>query len=124
MHAAAPPPSTIPKPFANQSAPLGSFPKRVDRRGRPVLYQGGRMVCNNLNDLGCSGSSCRFLHTCSFCGGAHARATCPHNPTKLNPCKYPKTPINITTLATSLKNHPDRRFVNFLIHGFTHGFHP
>ncbi|KAJ4929368.1 hypothetical protein JOQ06_004977 [Pogonophryne albipinna] len=42
---------------------------------------GGRMACNNFNDLGCSFSSCRLMHICSFCGGPHARSTCPHNPT-------------------------------------------
>ncbi|KAJ4935602.1 hypothetical protein JOQ06_017133 [Pogonophryne albipinna] len=25
--------------------------------------------------------ACRLMHICSFCGGAHARSTCPHNPT-------------------------------------------
>ncbi|KAK1895337.1 Dynamin-3 [Dissostichus eleginoides] len=25
--------------------------------------------------------ACRLMDICSFCGGAHARSTCPHNPT-------------------------------------------
>ncbi|TKS86208.1 Titin [Collichthys lucidus] len=49
---AAPPPSITPKPAAPQSASLGPAPKGVDRRGRPILYQGGRILCNNFNDLG------------------------------------------------------------------------
>eukprot|EP00064_Thunnus_orientalis_P000809 superscaffoldBa00000047_g810 len=82
LPSAAPPPSITPKPALDHPSILGPLPKGTDRRGRPVLYQGGRMICNNFNILGCSSSSCKFLHTCSFCGGAHARATCPHNPTK------------------------------------------
>ncbi|XP_054463932.1 uncharacterized protein LOC129098839 [Anoplopoma fimbria] len=119
-----PPPSIIPKPATNQPTTTGPLPKGVDRRGRPVLFQGGRMVCNNFNDLGCSTSSCRFLHTCSFCGGAHSRPTCPHNPTKHSLCKYLNTPIKVQALASALQNHPDRQFTSFLIQGFTHGFHP
>ncbi|KAK0154281.1 hypothetical protein N1851_003636 [Merluccius polli] len=121
---AAPPPSITPKPAASQPTTLGPAPKGVDRRGRPILYQGGRVLCNNFNDLGCNSSNCRFLHTCSFCGGAHARVTCPHNPTKHGPCKYLSTPINIHALTSALKNHPDRQFVHYLLQGFTHGFHP
>ncbi|TKS66075.1 hypothetical protein D9C73_000131 [Collichthys lucidus] len=49
---AAPPPSITPKPAAPQSASLGPAPKGVNRRGRPILYQGGRILCNNFNDLG------------------------------------------------------------------------
>ncbi|XP_042284038.1 protein transport protein SEC31-like [Thunnus maccoyii] len=82
LPSAAPPPSITPKPALDHPSILGPLPKGTDRRGRPVLYQGGRMICNNFNILGCSSSSCKFLHTCSFCGGAHARATCSHNPAK------------------------------------------
>ena len=82
------------------------------------------MVCNNFSDLGCSASSCRFLHTCSFSGSTHSRPICPYNPTKHSLCKYLNTTIKISALATALKNHPDRQFVKFLIQGFTHGFHP
>ena len=121
---AAPPPPIPPTPVAAQPSILGPLPKGMDRRGRPVLYQGGKMICNNYNDLGCHSSSCRFLHTCSFCGGAHARATCSQNPIKQQLCKYLDTPIDINALATALQNHPDTQFVNFLIQGFTHGFHP
>eukprot|EP00064_Thunnus_orientalis_P011130 superscaffoldBa00001576_g11160 len=80
------PPSITPKPAIDHPSILDPLPKGTDRRRRPVLYQGGRMICNNFTDLSCNSSSCRFLHTCSFCGGAHARATCPHNPTKQQLC--------------------------------------
>ncbi|XP_067435007.1 uncharacterized protein [Thunnus thynnus] len=124
LPSAAPPPSITPKPALDHPSILGPLPKGTDRRGRPVLYQGGRMICNNFNELGCSSSSCKFLHTCSFCGGAHARAACPHNPTKQQLCKHLNTPVNINALATALQNHPDTQFVNFLIQGFTYSFHP
>eukprot|EP00064_Thunnus_orientalis_P000894 superscaffoldBa00000052_g895 len=82
----APPPPITPKPPNPPPAAMpllasGSIPRGVDKKGRPFLYQGGRMICNNFNNLDCSTSSCRFLHTCSFCGGTHARHAYPHNPT-------------------------------------------
>ena len=79
FRSAAPPPSIVPRGQA--STRLISPSSATDKQGRPIVYQSGRMVCNNYNHLGCSLSSCRFLHVCSFCGGAHSRPTCPHNPT-------------------------------------------
>lgn len=41
------------QPSASQYAafsPQSNFPQGIDKRGRSVLYQGGRMVCNNFND--------------------------------------------------------------------------
>lgn len=35
----------------------------------------------------------------------------------------PGTSIKIKALATALQNHSDGKFVDFLINGFTHGFH-
>ncbi|KAL1276499.1 hypothetical protein QQF64_036122 [Cirrhinus molitorella] len=83
LSSAAPPPPIIPKPLDIHPTVNIPTPKSIDKRGRPILYQGGRMVCNNFNHLGCSLSNCRLLHVCSFCGGAHARNSCPHNPTML-----------------------------------------
>ncbi|KAL1267272.1 hypothetical protein QQF64_002947 [Cirrhinus molitorella] len=83
LSSAAPPPPIIPKPLDIRPTVNIPTPKSIDKRGRPILYQGGRMVCNNFNHLGCSLSNCRLLHVCSFCGGAHARNSCPHNPTTL-----------------------------------------
>ncbi|XP_071781595.2 uncharacterized protein LOC139931867 [Centroberyx gerrardi] len=71
---AAPPPPIIPRPADIRPSVNVPVPKGVDKRGRPILYQGGRMVCNNFNHLGCPLSNCRLLHVCSFCGGAHARS--------------------------------------------------
>lgn len=128
LSSAAPPPSIIPQPTTARRLPnaVGSAGGR-DRRGRPVLYQGGRMLCNNFNDQGCASSSCRFLHACSFCGGAHARSACPHNPVEVGSgaaSKAASTPVKVNSLAAALRNHPDRQFVEFLIEGFTNGFHP
>ncbi|KAI9532830.1 hypothetical protein NQZ68_028529 [Dissostichus eleginoides] len=78
---ATPPHPIFPSPANKRSSANAPVSKGVDRHGRPILYQDGRMVCNNFNDLGCSLSSCRLMQVCSFCGGAHARSTCPHNPT-------------------------------------------
>ncbi|CAJ1081151.1 leucine-rich repeat extensin 2 [Xyrichtys novacula] len=78
---AAPPPPIKPKPLYIQPTVDVPMPKGVDKKGRPILYQAGRMVCNNFNHHGCTFSNCRFLFVCSFCGGAHAGCTCPHNPT-------------------------------------------
>ncbi|TNN25746.1 hypothetical protein EYF80_064122 [Liparis tanakae] len=107
----------VPTPRPNPFKPAPR-PKDTDRRGRPILYQGGKTVCNNFNDLGCSVSSCRFLHTCSFCGEAHTKSTCPHNPLKHGLCKYLGTPINIPALASALEGHPDPQFTSYLTHGF------
>ncbi|XP_078143999.1 uncharacterized protein LOC144542156 [Centroberyx gerrardi] len=71
---AAPPPPIIPRPADIRPSVNVPVLKGVDKRGRPILYQGGRMVCNNFNHLGCTLSNCRLLHVCSFCGGAHARS--------------------------------------------------
>ncbi|KAL0194682.1 hypothetical protein M9458_008254, partial [Cirrhinus mrigala] len=68
LSSAAPPPSIIPKPLDIRPTVNVPIPKSIDKRGRPILYQGGRMVCNNFNHLGCSLSNCRLLHVCSFCG--------------------------------------------------------
>eukprot|EP00064_Thunnus_orientalis_P011846 superscaffoldBa00001753_g11878 len=117
------PPPITPKPAIAQLSTLGPLPKGVDKRGTPILYQGGRMICNNYNDLGCSVFSCRFMDTCSFCSGAHARSTCPRNPSKQHLCKYLDTPIDIDALVNTLQDHPNHQIIDFLIQGFTHGFH-
>lgn len=123
LSSAAPPPPIVPR--ASAARPILNLPpfsKGSDRHGRPILYQGGRMICNNFNDSGCDVSACRFLHACSFCGGAHARTTCPHNP--VDTPTTVATPVQVNALASALSNHPDREFVDFLVDGFTTGFHP
>ncbi len=84
---AAPPHPITPQPTPSvpASAPSsahGPVPQGIDKRGRPVPFQGGRIVYNSFNNLGCNVSSCSFLHTCSLCSSTHARMSCPHNITK------------------------------------------
>lgn len=83
LSTAAPPPPINPKPTYLDIHPSVNvpIPKGVDKQGRSILYQAGRMVCNSFNHLGPTLSNCHLLHTCSFSGGAHARKSCPHNPT-------------------------------------------
>ncbi|MEQ2207921.1 hypothetical protein XENOCAPTIV_021094 [Xenoophorus captivus] len=81
LPSAAPPPPITSKPSDTCTSVNFPVTKGVDRQGRPILYQGGRMICNNFNDLGCSISNCRLLRSCSFCSSAHARNSYPHNPT-------------------------------------------
>ncbi|XP_061574443.1 uncharacterized protein LOC133441046 [Cololabis saira] len=124
LSSAAPPPPLLPK--HTSSNPSVSIPvtKGIDARGRPIMHQGGRSICNNFNDTGCHMSQCRFLHVCSYCGGGHARPACPHNPTSQKLGEHLSTPINIPALGVALRNHPNPCFVKFLVKGFSEGFHP
>ncbi|CAJ1057727.1 leucine-rich repeat extensin 2 [Xyrichtys novacula] len=83
LSSATPPPPIIPKLLDIRPAVNVPMPKGVRNKGRPILNQARRTVCNNFNHLGCTISNCRLLHVCSFCGGAYARCTCPHNPIRL-----------------------------------------
>ncbi|XP_053178134.1 uncharacterized protein LOC128361632 [Scomber japonicus] len=120
----APPATIIPRPVAPNRPLFSPNINGVDKRGRPILRQGGRTICNNFNEEGCKMSQCRYLHVCSFCGGGHARSACPHNPTSFKSGKHPSTPINIMALKTALRHHPDPAFVEFLVTGFKEGFYP
>ena len=117
LSSAAPP---APKPLKQVSfSPSVIFPitNGINKKGRPILHQGGCFICNNFNSTTCTMFQC-------FCGGGHACPACPHNPTSLKPGEHLSTPINITVLAEALRNHPDPVFVQFLIKGFEEGFHP
>ncbi|XP_072306544.1 uncharacterized protein [Eucyclogobius newberryi] len=96
-------PATQPVPIPPMSAKI-PIPQGVDKRGRPIMLQGGKAICNNFNASRCTLSQCRFLHTCSFCGGGHSRS--------------------IPALSKALQDHPDPEFVRFLITGFSEGFRP
>ena len=43
----------------------------------------------------------------------------PHTPGNV---EHPHTPVNVERLRTLLITHPDTAFVDYLVHGFTHGF--
>ncbi|MED6240133.1 hypothetical protein ATANTOWER_016532 [Ataeniobius toweri] len=66
LSSAVSPPPIISKPSDTHTSVNIPIPKGIDKRGHPILYKGGRMVCNNFNDLDCSISSCRLLKACSF----------------------------------------------------------
>ncbi|XDV17039.1 hypothetical protein PO909_016490 [Leuciscus waleckii] len=48
LSTAAPPPPLIPKPLNIQPTANVPLPKGIDKRGRPILYQGGRMLLINI----------------------------------------------------------------------------
>ena len=68
--------------LSNQQFPRGIGPDRQsDIQGRPRVSIGHQEICNNFNsERGCSRPYCKFLHSCLFCKGSHARMACPTKP--------------------------------------------
>ena len=68
--------------ISNQQFPRGNGPDRQsDIQGRPRVSIGHQEICNNFNsERGCSRPYCKFLHSCLFCKGSHARMACPTKP--------------------------------------------
>eukprot|EP00064_Thunnus_orientalis_P024538 superscaffoldBa00010675_g24833 len=120
----APPAPIPPKPTSSTPSVIFPLPNGIDKKGRPIMHQGGRTTFNNFNNAGCSMSQCCFLYVCAFCGGGHTHPACPHNPTSQKLGNHLSTPINISTLAEALHNHPNPVFVMFLLSGIREGFHP
>ncbi len=84
-----------------------------------------RQPCFSFNNRRCIRHRCRYLHICSFCGGAHARVTCPVSKAANKKYRnYLSTPVNISRLATELTHHPDREFREYLLSGLSYGFDP
>ncbi|XP_058610956.1 uncharacterized protein LOC131526627 [Onychostoma macrolepis] len=84
-----------------------------------------RQPCFAFNNRKCIRHRCRFLHMCSFCGGAHARVVCPVSKAVNKKSKnYSSTPVNISRLAIELASHPDKEFCKYLLSGLSHGFNP
>lgn len=85
-------------------------------------------MCNSFNSSGCIRQRCRFLHVCNFCGGAHAQSICPVRRSSdnfnKNLQKYLSSPIIISSLASELRNHPDKKITQFLLSGLKEGFDP
>ncbi|KAK1897522.1 Post-translational flagellin modification protein B [Dissostichus eleginoides] len=50
--------------FASCASLSASYGRR--QAWKANSYQGGSMVCNNFNDLGCSLSSCHLMHVLSL----------------------------------------------------------
>ncbi len=84
-----------------------------------------RQPCFSFNNRKCIRQRCRYLHICSFCGGAHVRVTCPVSKAANKKYRnYLSTPVNISRLATELTHHPDREFREYLLSGLSYGFDP
>ncbi len=84
-----------------------------------------RQPCFAFNTRRCFRQRCRYLHICSFCGGAHARIVCPvFKAVNKKSKNYLSTPVNISHLAIELSHHPDKEFCNYLLSGLSHGFNP
>ncbi len=84
-----------------------------------------RQTCFAFNSRKCIRHRCRYLHICSFCGGAHARSVCPVSKAANKKYKnYLSTPVNISRLATELTQHPDKDFREYLLSGLRYGFNP
>ncbi|XP_039535194.1 uncharacterized protein LOC120484211 [Pimephales promelas] len=84
-----------------------------------------KQPCNNFNIGKCTRQRCRYLHICSFCGGAHARPVCPvYKDVNKKSRNYLSTPVNISRLSIELAHHPDSEFTEYLLSGLLHGFKP
>ncbi len=84
-----------------------------------------RQTCFAFNSRKCVKQRCRYLHICSFCGGAHARSVCPvYKAANKKYKNYLSTPVNISRLATELTHHPDKDFREYLLSGLRDGFNP
>ncbi len=113
----------------SQAAKSTSYtPRPRNDHDRNFTSASGRQVCNSFNSSGCTRQRCRFLHVCNFCGGAHARSICPVRRSSANSNKklqkYLSSPIIISSLASELGNHPDKKFTQFLLSGLKGCFDP
>ncbi len=65
------------------------------------------------------------MHVCNFCGGAHTRLICPvQKAANKNAKKYLSTAVNVSRLSSELFHHPDCHFIDYVLSGLSHGFHP
>lgn len=88
-------------------------------------FEGSRQPCNQFNAGKCIKSRCRYLHVCSFCGGAHARFVCPvYKSANKNSKNYLSTPVNISRMHAELAHHPDPEFTKYLLTGLENGVKP
>lgn len=115
--------TTASKPTSSAGR-LSSTAANIEDVGNSLSWK-GREVCRKFNINACSLSTCRYLHVCSYCAGAHARTICPvlRNANK-RARNYLSTPVVVPLLQSELESHPNREFCDYLIHGLTHGFHP
>ncbi len=122
-------PSILPCPVTSPVKSTSYVPRPATkvnpdfRRNAPSTDS--RQPCHHFNIGKCARQRCRYLHICSFCGGAHARHVCPVRKSVNKKSKnYLSTPVNISHLSIELCNHPDTEFTNYLLYGLKHGFKP
>ncbi|XP_065325568.1 interferon-induced very large GTPase 1-like [Pelmatolapia mariae] len=64
-------PAPVPEPSKPTiSTPSMPLPQGSDKRGRPIMHLGGRTICNNFNDSGCSMSQCAIFTAAPFAAAA------------------------------------------------------
>ncbi len=82
-----------------------------------------RQPCIAFNSGRCIRQRCRYIHICSFCGGAHAHIVCPvYKAVNKKSKNYLSTPMNISRLTIELAHLSDKEFYNYLLSGLSHGF--
>ncbi|XP_052428992.1 uncharacterized protein LOC127970440 [Carassius gibelio] len=102
-------------------------PKSVTAANSRLAQPGeeSTQLCIAFNNGKCIRQHCRYLHSCKFCGGAHARIVCPvHKAVNKKSKNYLSTPVNIFRMTIELAHHPDKEFTNYLLSGLKHGFNP
>ncbi len=124
-------PAIIPCPEPTQVKSTSYVPRSTttnpisDSRRESISFSGNQQVCGNFNRGRCVRQQCKYLHVCSYCGGAHARTVCPViKATNKKSRNYLSTPVNISRLSSELSHHPDTNFTSYLLSGLKQGFNP
>ncbi len=106
-------PAIIPCPEPMQVKSTSYVPRSTttnpisDSRRESISFSGNQQVCGNFNRGRCVRQQCKYLHVCSYCGGAHARTVCPViKATNKKSRNYLSTPVNISRLSSELSHHP------------------
>ncbi len=117
-------PAIIPCPEPTQVKSTSYVPRSTttnpisDSRRESISFSGNQQVCGNFNRGRCVRQQCKYLHVCSYCGGAHARTVCPViKATNKKSRNYLSTPVNISRLSSELSHHPDTNFTSYLLSG-------
>ncbi len=124
-------PAIIPCPEPTQAKSTSYVPRStttnppLDPKRESIPFSGNQQVCGNFNRGRCTRQLCKYLHVCSYCGGAHARIVCPvSKATNKKSRNYLSTPVNISRLSSELSHHPDTNFTSYLLSGLKQGFNP
>ncbi len=119
-------PSSLPYPGTSTSKSTSYVPRAATTSAnQDSAFDESRHPCNHFNAGKCNRSRCRFMHICSFCGGAHARIICPvYKSVNKKSKNYLATPVNISRMHFELAHHPDVEFTHYLLSGLKNGFKP